>query len=56
MPKSKLIYDWVTLNHATQLQAAAHFGVNQGYISRALRSWAKRMQLTVTDNRRKGAP
>jgi hypothetical protein len=53
MPKAKLIYDWVTLNKATQLEAAKHFGVNQGYISRALRSWAKRMDLPLIDNRRK---
>jgi hypothetical protein len=53
MSKAKLIYDWVRDNQATQLQAAAHFGVNQGYICRALKRHALKMQLVTFDRRRK---
>jgi hypothetical protein len=53
MSKAKLIYDWVRDNKATQVQAAAHFGVNQGYICRALKRHANKMQLTTFDRRRK---
>ncbi len=53
MTKSQEIYEWVKENSATQQQAADHFQVSQGYISRAVRSHAEKHELKTNDKRRK---
>lgn len=53
MEKRQVIYEWIKANNASQSEASEHFGVNQGYISRAVRSYAKIIGEKHKDKRRK---